>query len=43
MGKRKGDESQPGGPVSLKTLAAYLNRPHDDLRRPERCAWTFDP
>jgi DNA-binding LacI/PurR family transcriptional regulator len=25
MGKRKGDESQPGGPVSLKTLAAYLN------------------
>jgi DNA-binding LacI/PurR family transcriptional regulator len=25
MGKRKGDDSQPGGPVSLKTLAAYLN------------------
>src|ERR1700723_4657630 len=25
MGKRKGDDSQPGGPVSLKALAAYLN------------------
>ena len=25
MGKRKRDDSQPDGPVSLKTLAAYLN------------------